>query len=485
MFVRKTKSRNSTCFQIGRKEYGRFVLAKHVGCAKTPAEIEVLKIKAREELIKIVLKNQLSLFEDVKDTPKAKLLNWHITGFHQVFGSVYDLIGFPNSLLRDLSIARIVSPKSKLATMRYLNRYLGMNIGKNALYQVLDSLNKEDLTGIAFSFVSRRKKGISLIFYDVTTLYFETETEDDLRKKGYSKDHRIDTPQILIGLFVDADGYPFDFDVFEGNSFEGHTFQKAVDSLIKRYEFEGLTVVADAGMLSDDNLTFLAKRGIGYIVGARIRNLSQDLTKMIHAHDFTQDHLFQIPLGENKLIVDFSLDRQKKDYSNRERLIRKLKEKLASGQQLIKKSKYLKLQKGRQVLGLNQEKIEYDKFFDGLKGYITNTKDLNVDVIIKEYHNLWRVEKAFRMSKNDLRERPVYHFLHKRIISHLLVCFVSLLVMKEAERILKSKNYSLEKAIEMLGKVGQGEIRVGNVSLEVDSELNQETQLLLELFVGH
>lgn len=88
----------------------------------------------------------------------------------------------------------------------------------------------------------------------------------------------------------------------------------------------------------------------------------------------------------------------------------------------------------------------------------SGAKDLNADVIIKQYHNLWKVEKAFRMSKNDLRERPVYHFLHKRIISHLLVCFVSLVVMKEAERILKEKNYSLEKAIEMLGKVGQGEI---------------------------
>lgn len=461
------------------------MLIKHVGCADTPTEIEVLRIKARDELTRIVLQNQLSLFPEARNAPKAKLLNWHITGFHQVFGSIYDLIGFPDNLLRDLVVARIVYPKSKLSTLRYLNQYLGINLDKNTIYRFLDTLSKEDLTKTAFSFVSRKNKGISLIFYDVTTLSFETETEDDLRKKGYSKEHRNDLPQILIGLFVDSDGYPFDFDMFEGSSFEGHTFKVALDSLTKRYEFESLTVVADAGMLSDDNLQFLTKKGLSYIVGARIRNLSQDLTRIIHTHDFTKEICLQIHLGKSKLIVDFSLDRQKKDSANRERLIKKLREKLSSKQQLIRKSKYLLLEKGGRVVGLDQKKINSDRLFDGLKGYRTNVDNLNADAIIKEYHNLWRVEKAFRMSKNDLRERPVYHYTNKRIIAHLLVCFISLLVMKEAERILKSKDYSIEKAIEILGKVGQGEIRIGNVSLEVDSELGPEAQSLLELFTGH
>lgn len=485
MFVRKIKSRNSTCFQIGRKEYGRFVLIKHVGCAKNPSEIEALRIKARQELAKIVLANQLSLFPKDKEPSKAKLLNWHITGFHQVFGSIYDAIGFPDNLLRDLSIARIVYPKSKTATIRYLNRYIGITVSKDKVYRFLDTLDKEKITNTAFSFVSQRNRGISLIFYDVTTLSFETETEDDLRKKGYSKEHRNDLPQILIGLFVDSDGYPFDFDLFEGSSFEGHTFKAAVDSLTKRYEFENLTVVADAGMLSGDNLQFLTKKGISYIVGARIRNLSQDLTRIIHTHDFTKEYLFQTPLGKSKLIVDFSLDRQKKDSSSRERLIKKLRERLSLGQQLIKKSKYLMLEKGGKVLGLDQKKIDNDKLFDGLKGYVTNAEHLKADEIIRQYHNLWRVEKAFRMSKNDLRERPVYHHSRKKIQAHLLLCFVSLLVMKEAERILKMKNYSLEKTIEILGKIGQGEMRIGKVQMTIDSELDEEAQSLFELFMGH
>lgn len=485
MFIRKTKSRNSTCFQIGEKRYGKFVLAKHIGCSSSPSQIAALRMKAQQELAKILFEHQLFLFPQIKDNLKAKLLNWKITGFHQVFGKVYDQIGLPNTLLKDLVIARIVYPKSKLATMRYLNRYLGMNLGKNTLYRFLDQLNKDELVKIAFSFVSQRRKGISLIFYDVTTLYFETEQEDNFRKKGYSKDHRIDTPQILVGLFVDSDGYPFDFDIFEGNKFEGHTFQAAIVSLMRKYQFENLTVVADAGMLSESNLLFLESRNIHYIVGARLKNLPKELKDTIFMHDFKDEEFCEIPMDGKKLIVSFSKEREKKDWLNRERIIKKLEIRLAKNRQIIRRSKYLLVKGGEKVVGIDQKKIQEDKQFDGLKGYITNSKN-NMDIkeLISQYHNLWKIEKAFRMSKNDLRERPIFHFILKRITSHLLICFVSLLVMKETERILIQKGYSLEKVIEILGKIGQGKTRIGNVELEIDSELDQEEQSVFKLFQG-
>jgi len=196
-----------------------------------------------------------------------------------VFGNVYDRIGFPCTTLRDLVVARIVNPKSKTSTIRYLNRYIGITLSKDTLYRFLDTLDKNTLTKIAFSFVSKRNNGITLILYDVTTLSFEIENEDEVRKKGYSKEHRNDLPQMLIGLFVDFDGYPFDFDVFEGNTFEGHTFKVAVENLMNKYSFENLTVVADAGMLSEDNLSYLTDRHISYIVGARIKNMPDKITK--------------------------------------------------------------------------------------------------------------------------------------------------------------------------------------------------------------
>ena len=486
MFVRKTKSRNSTCFQIGKKQYGRFILLKHVGCANTPSEIEVLRIKAQEELTRIVLENQLSLFPEQKKQIRAKLLSWYITGFHQVFGNVYDRIGFPGTTLRDLVVARIVNPKSKTSTIRYLKRYIGITLSKDTLYRFLDTLDKDTLTKIAFSFVSKRNNGITLILYDVTTLSFETENEDEVRKKGYSKEHRNDMFQILIGLFVDFDGYPFDFDVFEGNKFEGHTLKAAVENLMNKYSFENLTIVADAGMLSEDNLSYLTDRHISYIVGARIKNMPDKITKNLCSHDYRENGRYELSWGDKRLIVDYSQDRAKRDLANRERLVKKLESSIASGRQLIRKSKYLLVENTGTVKGVDQKKIDEEKQFDGLKGYVTTADDsIKSEDIIAQYHNLWKVEKAFRMSKNDLRERPIYHQQLKRVNAHLLLCFVSLLVMKETERILNQKHYTVEKAIEILGTVGQGKIRIGNVHLEVDSELDQEAQSILELFSGH
>ena len=486
MFVRKTKSRNSTCFQIGKKQYGRFILLKHVGCANAPVEIEALRIKAQEELTRIVLEHQLSLFPEQKKQIRAKLLNWHITGFHHVFGAVYDHIGFPDTMLRDLVIARIVNPKSKTATIRYLNRHIGITFSKDTLYRFLDTLDHDSLTKIAYSFVSKRNNGITLIFYDVTTLSFETENEDGVRRKGYSKEHRSDMPQILIGLFVDSDGYPFDFDVFEGNKFEGHTFKAAVGNLMNKYSFEHLTVVADAGMLSEDNLSYLTEHHITYIVGARIKNLSNSLKKGICSHDYTKNGRYGQMVEGKRLIVDFSPDRAKHDRMNREKLIKKLETRIEKGEQLIRKSKYLLVENTGTVTGVDQKKIDEEKQFDGLKGYVTTADNsITSEDIVAHYHNLWKVEKAFRMSKNDLRERPIYHQQLKRIKAHLLLCFVSLLVMKEAERILIQKHYTVEKAVEILGTVGQGKIRIGNVQLEIDSELDQDAQSILKLFTGH
>lgn len=486
MFVRKIRSRKSTCFQIGEKRYGRFKLIKHVGCASTSDEIQTLRVKAKQELQELILKNQLSLFPEIKKSFKAKLLNWHITGYHLVFGTVYNSIGFPDNILRDLVVVRIVYPRSKNATARYLQNYLGISIHRDKIYRFLDTLDKNKLTKIAYEFISHKNNRISLIFYDVTTLHFEIEKEDELRKKGFSKDHRGDVPQILIGLFVDCEGYPFDFDYFTGNTFEGHTFKTSVEKLIKKYEFKNLTVVADAGMLSEDNLSYLEAKKINYIVGARLKNTKEETVKQIIYHNYKIESIQEIELDNQRLIIEYSEYRAKKDMKNREKIIDKLKYKLKTGKPVIHKNKFLLSKNQNKITELDKEKIEDDKQFDGLKGYITNSSNRsNFKEIINQYHNLWKVEKAFRMSKSDLRERPIFHQEIKRIKSNLMLCFVSLLVMKETEKILNQKKYSLEKTIEIMGKVGKGEIRIGNTKMPLESEPNQESKDILKLFLGH
>src|SRR3989344_1698468 len=487
MFIRKVKTRNSTCFQIGEKRYGRFKLIKQIGCSQSKEEIEALKLEANRLLREVVFKDQQNLFPSPSSVVStAKLLFWRIIGYHQTFGYVYDRIGFPSSLLKDLVIARIVYPKSKAATVRYLSRELGLAYDLDRVYRFMDTLDKDTLTKIACDFVRTKRDGVSLVFYDVTTLHFESETEDDFRQKGYSKNHRGDMPQVLIGLFIDAGGFPFDFSVFEGNTFEGHTFKKAILSLTNKYLLTNLTVVADSGMLSEDNLTFLREKQFNYIVGARLKNMDKQITANIITYDYTKENIKEFKLKNQRLIVEFSSIRAKKHEQERNRIIERLKKRITKGHQVIRKSKYLSFESGGKVTGINNAKIQQDRLFDGLKGFLTNASNLSQATdVMSQYRNLWQVEKAFRMSKNDLKERPIFHQNIKRIKSHLLLCFVALFVIKESERILSSQGYSLIQAIEILGKVGEGEIRVGNVNLPIDSELSNETQALLKLFKGY
>lgn len=487
MFIRKIKSRQSSCWQIGEKREGRFHLIKHIGCALKPEAIAALKLKAEDELAKIKQGCQLSLFPQSAGK-KAILTSWRITGFHRFFGPIYEQIGFPINLLKDLTIARIVQPKSKLATVRYLNQHLGLNLGKDTIYRFLDTLEKNFLTKIAFDFVMRKNQGLNLIFYDVTTLYFETDEEDSFRQKGYSKDRRSDLPQVVIGLFVDNDGYPFDFDSFAGKVFEGQTFPIIVKKLKERYQVTNFTVVADAGMLSEANLNFLTAEGINYIVGARLKSLAQKTLETIFAHDFSQESIFEVKLTdkstnkEKRLLVDFSAKRAKKDQANRERLIEKLQQKLAEKKLSVRKSKYLVWKNRGQITGIDQSRITEDQKCDGLKGYWTNLENLlSSQEIIDQYRRLWQIERAFRMSKTDLLERPIFHWREKRIKSHLLLCFCSLLVMKEAERLLARKDLSLAQAVEILETVGEGEVKLDQITLPIESEISQTAQEILTL----
>lgn len=488
MFIRKITSRRSTCFQIGEKRFGRFRLIRHVGCTTTVSSIEALRLKARQLLHDLRYLYQPTLLPNtVLSLPTAKVSQWRITGYHRVFGTVYDQIGFPPNLLKDLVIARIVYPKSKAATIRYLKRNLGIDLKKDAVYRFLDTLNKEALTGVAFQFVAQaHPKGVAVCFYDVTTLYFETTQEDDLKQKGFSKDHRQDMPQIVSGLFVDRRGYPFDLEWFEGSTFEGHTFVKAMEAIQSRYRFSQLTVIADSAMLSTDNLAYLQAKKIHYIVGARLKNLPVTLTQTILTHPFLSQPIFQINLKNQRLIVDYSETRAKQDQKNRQRLINSLSRKLQKKQTPIKKSKYLKLQGRQQILGIDETKIAHDQRFDGLKGYYTDLANTApAEDTVARYHELWRIEEAFRMSKHDLRERPVYHSQPHRIKAHLLICFVSLVVLKEAETRLKQLSITLDHALELLAGVGQGKVRIGSLMLEAENEIGETTQSILNHFVGH
>ena len=470
--------------QIGHKLNGKFVLDKHVGSAllSSPDLITILESKAKLQLDGLRQQQQPQLFAfPVKSVP-AKLTNWHITGFHQVFGTVYDQLGFPAGLLRELCIGRIVYPKSKLATVDYFHQYLGIDLSISQVYRFLDTIEKTQLVATASAFVSHKPTGFSFVLYDVTTLHFETTVEDNLRQKGFAKNHRNDLPQVLVGLFVDPQGYPFDFDVFSGSTFEGHTLQTVVTDFKVKHQISELTIVADAGMLSLQNLQKLKDLQVHYIVGARIKNLAKNPSQLIFNHDFSVKEIFETNVSEyGRLIVEYSASRATKNKRDREKSVAKITLDLQSHKPMLRKRKYLTvLNINNSDIVLNQAQIDQDTKFDGLKGYYTNLDNTHqTSEVISHYKNLWKVESAFRMSKSDFRERPIYHAKEQRILAHLCICFVALLVGKETEKILKD-HCSLQQAILLLGKVGKGIAKVDKLELEIESEVDLETQEILD-----
>lgn len=255
---------------------------------------------------------------------------------------------------------------------------------------------------------------------------------------------------------MSLDGYPLAYEIFEGNKFEGHTMLPVIDAFRMRYKMGQLVIIADSGLLSKDNIKDLNSKGYEFILGARIKAESSSIKKKITSLQL-QDGKSEIIQKDDglKLIVGYSQSRASKDRSNRERGLKKLEKRIRTGK-LTKShinnrgyNKYLKLE-GEISVSIDLDKFNKDAQWDGLKGYLTNT-NFSKEQIIENYGHLWKIEKAFRISKHDLRIRPIYHRLQRRIEAHICISFVAYKVYKELERQLKVKNSRLspEKAIEI------------------------------------
>ena len=469
MFVRrKPNASGSYSVQIIQKIRGKSKVVKTLGCATLQQDIERLQRIANQELEKLT-GNQQKLFgfeqDELVEKVFSSLSNSSIRtiGPELVFGRIFDHIGFnriEDELFRHLVIARLAFPLSKLKTVDYLHRYQGRTLDVDAVYRFLDRLNhkhKPQIEQIAFEHTLGVLGGrISVVFYDMTTLYFEASDEDDLRKTGFSKDGKHQCPQIFIGLLVGLGGYAIGYDIFEGNTYEGHTLIPFLERVSQKYKLDRPVVIADSGLLSKDNVIALENNGYEYILGARIKNEAESLKSQILSAELVDGATQSFPKGkEQRLIVHHSSVRGRKDAYNRARGLRRLEEKVKKGR-LTKSNinnrgynKYLKLE-GEVTIDIDYDKFDQDALWDGLKGYITNTKLADREVI-ESYKNLWHIEKAFRMSKTDLRIRPIYHRLRSRIEAHICISFTAYCILKELERVLNAEKstLSLKKASEL------------------------------------
>jgi transposase len=290
---------------------------------------------------------------------------------------------------------------------------------------------------------------------------------------------------------VSIDGYPLAYEIFEGNKFEGHTMMPIIDAFKIKHNLEKLVIIADSGLLSNANIIDLQAREYEFILGARIRNESWDIKKKILSLNLKNGESQVLTKDRStKLVISYSDTRARKDKANREKGLKKLEKQIRAGR-LTKASinnrgynKYLKLE-GEITITIDKEKFEADGKWDGLKGYLTNTV-LSKDEIIDSYNHLWKIEKAFRISKNDLKLRPIYHRLQPRIEAHICIAFVAYKVYKELERQLKEKGVSLspEKAIDIAKTIYsiRAETPLNKELVEQTLILNEEQMMLKQLF---
>ena len=501
MFVRKKKNPSGVIsVQVIDKSTGKYKMLKTMGSSNDPVKIKELVVKGKEWIKERIGILEIDFSGEKQSTERVlnNIEQINVSGTELLLGKIYDEIGFKeidDNIFRKLVVARLIFPASKLKTVDLLSKYQSVNINIQDVYRYLDKLynkQKEQIQRISYKHTLKiLNNKISVVFYDVTTLYFQTDDEDEIRKRGFSKEGKHQNPQIVLGLLVSIDGYPLAYEIFQGNKFEGHTMLPIIDAFKNKYNLKKLIIIADSGLLSNKNITDLQEKGYDFILGARIKNEKQNIKDKILALNLMNGES-KIIEKENslKLNISYSDKRAKKDKHNRERGLRRLEKRIMSGK-LTKSSinnrgynKYLKME-GDVKISIDKDKFEADQKWDGLKGYLTNT-NLTKDEVIENYGHLWKIEKAFRISKHDLKIRPIYHRLQRRIEAHITINFAAYKVYKELERQLKEKKSDLspEKAIEIAKTIYSIRINIPKIKENLTKTLilNDEQKYLANLF---
>jgi transposase len=486
MFVRTKKSpkTNKTAVQIVKavRKDGKVSqkIIRHVGMALSDEELKRLLDLA--EYIKANLESeyQLNLFpaeeiaerairareEKQDDGPlpvnlKELREEQRVTiGIHDIYSVIYKELGFDTLLgspkrkvavskaLYNIVMARIASPGSKRRSVKLLEDDFGVRLRLDTVYQMMDLFDEdciEKLKKKTYRSASDLFGGkLDVVFYDCTTLYFESFKEDDFRKNGYSKDKKFNQPQVLLAILVTTEGLPVSYEVYTGNTFEGHTLSHAIEELREKYSIKNVVFVSDSALLSKDNLKFLESKEQGYIVGARLRNTPNSVQEKIldrnnYIEKSAEESIFCLELDENRrLIVSYNKHRAHKDRLDREEALERLKKRLEKSKNPVNLisnygyKKYIKIE-GESQLEINEEKLEKEQCWDGLHGMITNRKDIPAADIISQYHGLWQIEESFRITKHDLRIRPIYHWTPRRVKAHIAICFMALTCVRHLE----------------------------------------------------
>ena len=285
---------------------------------------------------------------------------------------------------------------------------------------------------------------LDVLFFDCTTLYFESFKEDELKQNGYSKDcqvnqTQVNQPQVLLALLVTREGLPVSYEVFPGATFEGHSLISVLKELQARYDVRKMIFVADRGMLNEDNLHALDEAGAYDIVGAKLKQLPSALqTKVLDKSAYQAvgkgaSSAAELTHKKRRLIVSHCPKRADKDQHDRQKAVDRLIKKIGKSQNpkdLLNHYGYKKflIIKGKTSLSINQDKIDAESRWDGLHGVITNLPDTPHQEVLSHYRGLWQVEESFRITKHDLKVRPIYHWTPSRVRAHIAISSMGFVV---------------------------------------------------------
>ena len=428
--------------QVVRYNRRKVVELKHIGTAHTEEEMTGLKSVAEAWIMAHPPHPQLFTLK-VEPPPSPVFLKdcrfqgiWHTFTYELLHRlcTHFHFTHLKQRILVDLVIMRLFEPVSKRRSLTLLARYFGIEYSENILYRALRTFSslKESVEEKTVA-IAKKEFGFdfSFVLYDVTTLYFETFEADEMRKPGFSKDNKSQQPQIVIGLMVTPQGFPVSYEIFAGNTFEGTTFLPTILAFKKLHKVDTLTIVADAAMLSLDNIEKLTAEKLTYIVGARLGNISPTLLNTI---DISLLHVdgatTRTETQHGTLICSYSKKRYSKDLSDMNKQIAKAKNQVQSPGKM-KRAKFVSVSTGK--VSLNDELIAKTKKLLGVKGYYTNLAKMTDADVIAHYRSLWHIEQAFRIAKSDLATRPIFHRKEESIKAHILICVMALALSKYIE----------------------------------------------------
>jgi hypothetical protein len=484
-FIRKVKTKSgATAVQIVSKSGRRVTGVTHIGSAHSEKELTLLLALAHRQRIH---EGQITLDLPVPPELDIRLVASHSRLLWDALEMIYGQIGFnaiEDLVFKQLVLARIIEPTSKLDTIRVLLE-LGLDAPTNTdIHRCLKSAVSGDYRGVLSRacFGHAKPPALRLVLYDVTTLYFEAQKEDGYRKPGLSKERRLE-PQVTVGLLVDSTGFPLEVQSFEGNKAEVKTMAPVLQGFKDRHGIKDITVTADAAMLSAGNIEELEKLGYHYVIASRLAKTPYEIDEYIAegGTEMEDGQVFESSMAvtvggkrtKRRVVYQYRAKRAALDLSNIEKAVAKA-QKMAENKGDIKRNRFLKIT--GDVREVNLPLVEEARRKAGIKGYVTDLR-IPAGQVIDAYHQLFQVEKSFRMSKSDLKARPVFHHKREAIEVHLTIVFAALAIAREIEA---RTGISIKRFVRTLATARSGVFRIGNYTYPAPPDIPENVALLLK-----